>query len=363
MSWLSKIISSNTNQTSDNFITEQIVLSAADYCSRGEKSLKAEKYMEALEYFQAAIETDKHYEKAYLHLSKVYKQQGKIDKAKATLYSLLAIEPNNEKAKKAIDEFHDDIITIPNRVSSLEKSPDNSNQKPVVPAVQSVLFHENIFMVDLPWGVHNRIYVETVNDKECVVVPPIGNRSLAFSNATDCWKGYIQPHGQVTIPNKIIIEGKEHIVTSIGDGAFCLCSNINMVVLPNTIKNIGRYAFCSTSIRKIQLPNSIIRLYNNAFSECRQLETVALPSKLERIHSYVFAETAIKSLDIPSSVSFIGNDIVHNGFNRITIRMHGKPPRIFSSFSGVLYEVYVPEKYFELYKKTQYWLSTKLIPY
>lgn len=60
--------------------------------------LDAGKLMQAMEFFQAAIEVDKRFEKAYFLLSEVYEKQGKTDKAKAALYALLAVDPNNEKA-------------------------------------------------------------------------------------------------------------------------------------------------------------------------------------------------------------------------------------------------------------------------
>lgn len=76
---------------------------AAYYCEQGEKSLKAGNYVVAMEYFQAAIDADKRFEKAYLLLSDIYEKQGNTDKAKATLYALLAVEPDNRKALAKIN--------------------------------------------------------------------------------------------------------------------------------------------------------------------------------------------------------------------------------------------------------------------
>ena len=78
---------------------------AADYCEQGQKSLDAGKYIEAMEYFQAAIEADNRFEKAYLLLATAYEKQGSIDKAKATLYGLLAIDPNNNNALQRLNRL------------------------------------------------------------------------------------------------------------------------------------------------------------------------------------------------------------------------------------------------------------------
>ncbi len=103
MSIFSKWFSNKTAQTAEAQNSNHPSVSVADYCEKGEKSLVAGRFVEAMEYFQAAIETDKRFEKAYLLLYEAYVKQGKTDKAKATLYALLAVEPNNEKAREGIE--------------------------------------------------------------------------------------------------------------------------------------------------------------------------------------------------------------------------------------------------------------------
>lgn len=100
MSWLSNLFSKDEQQPSEATTPSKPQLTAAEYCERGKESLEAGKYVEAMEYFQAAIEADKRFEKAYLLLATAYEEQGKKDMAKSALYSLLAVEPNNENALK-----------------------------------------------------------------------------------------------------------------------------------------------------------------------------------------------------------------------------------------------------------------------
>ena len=103
MSWLSNLFSKDQQQPSEASTPPKPLPTAADCCERGQKSLESGKYVEAMEYFQAAIESDKHFEKAYLLLATAYEKQGKKDMAKAALYSLLAVEPNNENALKSLE--------------------------------------------------------------------------------------------------------------------------------------------------------------------------------------------------------------------------------------------------------------------
>ena len=105
MSWLSNLFSKDEQQPSEASSPPKPMATAADYCEQGQKSLDAGKYIEAMEYFQAAIEADKRFEKAYLLLATAYEKQGAIDKAKATLYGLLAIDPNNNNALQRLNRL------------------------------------------------------------------------------------------------------------------------------------------------------------------------------------------------------------------------------------------------------------------
>lgn len=108
MIWLSMLFHKQQKQPN---------MSAEDCCVQGKMSYNAGKYLEAMEFFQAAIDADSHCEKAYILLSDVYKKQGKLDKAKSILNALLKVEPNNTKALKKIDEFDgkpfDNVVSTP----------------------------------------------------------------------------------------------------------------------------------------------------------------------------------------------------------------------------------------------------------
>lgn len=127
MSSFSKWFSKDNLQRLELQKTGQTVFSATDYCERGQKSMDAGNHVEAMEYFQAAIDADSHFEKAYLLLAEVYQKQGKIDKAKSTLYALLALDPDNKKALGKIDEL--------NGNHEVKESPDPQSQtKPTAPS-------------------------------------------------------------------------------------------------------------------------------------------------------------------------------------------------------------------------------------
>lgn len=139
MGWFSKLFSGNEPQVEVNAEVTKPQCSAAEYCEQGEKALGLGKFVEAMEFFQAAIETDYRYEKAYFLLATAYEKQGKVDKAKATLFGLLAIDPNNAEALSLLKKIASKTFDINNvdRRDAEQESPmmvfqqDTNEIKPV----------------------------------------------------------------------------------------------------------------------------------------------------------------------------------------------------------------------------------------
>ena len=71
-------------------------------------------------------------------------------------------------------------------------------------------------------------------------------------------------------------------VESIGNNAF-LFSGITSIDLPYTLKSIGSSCFYYTDLTKITIPEGITRLENSTFGACASLESVVLPSTLKYI--------------------------------------------------------------------------------
>ena len=125
---------------------------------------------------------------------------------------------------------------------------------------------------------------------------------------TDCDN---EAAGELEIPAEI--DGKP--VTSIGDGAFSVCSGLTKITIPNGVTSIRDGAFSNCSgLTEITIPDSVTSIGDNAFSDCSGLTEITIPDSVTSIGDYAFydctnltiygytgsyAETYAKENDIP----------------------------------------------------------------
>ena len=71
--------------------------------------------------------------------------------------------------------------------------------------------------------------------------------------------------GSVIIPSSVTYSGTTYSVTSIGSSAFCDCTGLTSVTIPNSVTSIGYYAFGWTGLTEIAIPNSVTEIGEGAF--------------------------------------------------------------------------------------------------
>jgi Flp pilus assembly protein protease CpaA len=125
------------------------------------------------------------------------------------------------------------------------------------------------------------------------------------SNDTATVSGLVNTsfNGSVVIPSTLNMGSRAITVVGIREWAFS-SSKITSVTIPNTVTAIGVLSFACSSITSITIPNSVITIGSEAFFGCSQLTSVTFQamSKVETIGLGAFQDAAITSITIPNSV-------------------------------------------------------------
>lgn len=80
----------------------------------------------------------------------------------------------------------------------------------------------------------------------------------------------------------------------------------NAIILPDHITVVSGKFFDMVSV--IEIPEGVKRIGREVFHSCDSLKSVSLPDSLEEIGEYAFANCQINELNIPSGVKKIGED-------------------------------------------------------
>ena len=84
-------------------------------------------------------------------------------------------------------------------------------------------------------------------------------------------------------------------------------SNLETVILPNSVKTINLYAFRECKqLKNVNIPSNVYQIHNYAFEGCTNLESIEFPTGLNLIGNNAFANcTSLKSVTIPSTVEHL----------------------------------------------------------
>jgi hypothetical protein len=142
--------------------------------------------------------------------------------------------------------------------------------------------------------------------------------------------GYSGNGGNIAVPSEI--DGKT--VVSIGSNAFRNNLNISNITMPDTITNIGDYAFQLACIYGVDLGKSVITIGVCAFNCCWNLASVSVPDKVLLLCDPINGPN-LTNIDIGKSVTNIW--LMQGCPNLVSINVSGDN-QYYSSQDGVLFD-------------------------
>lgn len=135
------------------------------------------------------------------------------------------------------------------------------------------------------------------------------------------------PEGVIAIGSNVFYDSWEDVgcdiiksitipasVQSIGVDAFLKCPNLEKVIIEDgsQLSEIGYYAFGKcTSLKNIELPESVKSIDYYTFEGCSSLESVAMNS-IEIIEKYAFWNSGLASVHLPNTLKSIGDSAFFN---------------------------------------------------
>ncbi len=126
------------------------------------------------------------------------------------------------------------------------------------------------------------------------------------------WSGYLQPSGNIILPEFVHHNGVDYAVTEIGDHAFWQCYGLTgSLTIPNSVTAVGENAFCQCGFTgSLTIPNSVTTIGEGAFYYCCGFTgSLTIPNSVTTIGEGTFYNCSgfTGSLTIPNSVTNIGN--------------------------------------------------------
>lgn len=130
-----------------------------------------------------------------------------------------------------------------------------------------------------------------------------------------------------------------NLCSSIGIGAFSICSSLSNVTIGNGVTSIGGGAFnACTSLTSIIIPDSVTSIGGGAFNSCTNLTSITIGNGVTSIGNSAFYQcSSLTSVTIGSGVTSIGEGAFQGCINLSTITSHimNAPSVNGGTFNGV----------------------------
>lgn len=138
------------------------------------------------------------------------------------------------------------------------------------------------------------------------------------TNKTVTIEAYTGEEKEVTVPAQI-----DGYPVTILDGAFYKDTDVQKVILPNTIKEITGWTFYyCTNLKEVVLSENLTIITQQVFSGCSKLEKINLPDSLREIGNSAFSACGLlKEIKIPSGIKKIPDGLFYGCTSLVSVSL------------------------------------------
>lgn len=156
-------------------------------------------------------------------------------------------------------------------------------------------------------------YMLNTDTKEAVLGDGIDEEKNAMQYPPmddDWWANQPNLWEHVVVAETIEFQEETYTVTGVSSNAFYKSTEVRTVKLPNTIKEIGSYAFgYCVNLVEVNIPEGVIGINAGTFYCCKKMVSLQLPSTIKNIGNEAFIDcVSLEKINIPGECENIGND-------------------------------------------------------
>lgn len=168
----------------------------------------------------------------------------------------------------------------------------------------------------------------------------IDNKLIAYvKKGTDGSAGSPDASGEVEILSRVVMDGNSYMVTQIGQYAFKGNKKITKVVIPGSVSSIRGASFNNcTALEEVVIKDpepgmdskGLTKIYSSAFSGCTSLRSINLPNSLTQLGEHAFGGSvfygcsSLTSITIPAKVPGIPDNTFTNCTTLEEVHIEGR---------------------------------------